>query len=281
MTRLGVVGSGTMGGGIAQTGAQQGLDVVLWDVRQDLLDAGIARIRASLSRSVERGRLSQADADATLARITTSTSFASFADVDCVIEAVLEEIKVKHDVFRQLDEVTGPETILASNTSSLSVTEIASATRHPERVVGMHFFNPVPAMALVEIVQGTRTSEETMVRAVAIGRELGKTPARAQDTPGFIVNRVVRPFYNEALRVLDDGIASHQEIDRIMKAAGFRMGPFELMDLIGNDVNYAVTRSLFDQFYAEPRFRPSYRQQRLVQSGDLGQKTKRGWYTYD
>lgn len=280
MTKLGVVGGGTMGGGIAQVAAQQGMEVVLCDVTDDLLSNSLGRIRASLQRSVERGRLSQGDADGTAGRIVTTTDFADFATVDCVIEAVIEEIETKRRVFRALDEHMKPAAVLATNTSSLSVTEIAASTKRPEWVVGMHFFNPVPAMALVEVVRGRSTSEEAMERATAIARELGKTPVRCEDTPGFIVNRIVRPFYNEALRILQEGIASHEDIDRIMKGVGFRMGPFELMDLIGNDVNFAVTSSIYEGFFQEPRFRPSFLQRRLVQSGNLGQKTGRGWYDY-
>jgi 3-hydroxybutyryl-CoA dehydrogenase len=280
MTRLGVVGGGTMGSGIVQVAAQQGMDVVLWDVRQDLLDGSITRIRGFLQRGVERGRMAQAEADAVMARIATTTDFARFSDVDCVIEAVLEDPETKSSVFRNLDAHCPPHAVLATNTSSLSVTEIAAATRRPESVVGLHFFNPVPLMALVEVVRGSATSDDTMERAVAIARELGKTPVRTEDTPGFIVNRVVRPFYNEALRILNDGVASFRDIDRAMRGVGFRMGPFELMDLIGNDVNFAVTSSIYAQFYGDPKYRPSFRQQRMVQGGFLGQKTKRGWYEY-
>jgi 3-hydroxybutyryl-CoA dehydrogenase len=280
MTKLGVVGGGTMGSGIAQVAAQQGMDVLLWDVRQDLLEGALARIRGFVQRGVERGRMAQAEADAVMARIATTTEFEQFSDVDCVIEAVLEDIETKSGVFRSLDTHCPPQAVLATNTSSLSVTEIAAATRRPESVVGLHFFNPVPLMALVEVVRGSATSDETMERAVAIAHELGKTPVRAEDTPGFIVNRVVRPFYNEALRILNDGVASFQDIDRAMRGVGFRMGPFELMDLIGNDVNFAVTSSIYAQCYGDPKYRPSFRQQRMVQGGFLGQKTKRGWYDY-
>ena len=280
MTRLGVVGAGTMGGGIAQVAAQQGMEVILCDVTDEFLSNSLGRIRASLQRSVERGRLSQGDADATAERIRTTTEFADLGSVDCAIEAVIEEIETKRRVFRALDEHLKDGAVLATNTSSLSVTEIAAATRRPGWVVGMHFFNPVPAMALVEIVRGRSTSEVAMERATTIARELGKTPVRCEDTPGFIVNRIVRPFYNEGLRILQEGIASHEDIDRIMKGYGFRMGPFELMDLIGNDVNFAVTLSIYDGLFQEPRFRPSFLQQRLVQSGNLGQKTGRGWYDY-
>jgi 3-hydroxybutyryl-CoA dehydrogenase len=279
--KLGVVGGGTMGGGIAQVAAQQGMDVVLLDVRQDLLDASVGRIKGFLQRNVERGRMSQDESNAAVGRIVTTTDFSGFADVDCVIEAALEEISAKSEIFRQLDANCPADAILASNTSSLSITEIAASTTRPQRVVGMHFFNPVPLMALVEIVQGHSTSAETMDRAIQVARLLGKTPVRAADTTGFVVNRIVRPFYNEAVRILGDGVASYAEIDHVMKGVGFRMGPFELMDLIGNDVNFAVTTSIFNQLYGEPKLRPSFRQQRIVQSGNLGQKTKRGWYAYD
>jgi 3-hydroxybutyryl-CoA dehydrogenase len=270
-----------MGGGIVQVAAQQGLDVLLWDISDDMLERSLDRIRGSVQRSVERGRLSQEEADAAMARIQTTTQFAEFGDVDAVIEAVLESIDTKSSVFRNLDESCPEHAILASNTSSLSITEIGAFTQRSDRVVGMHFFNPVPAMALVEVIQGHATTDETMDRAVALGRELGKTPVRCQDTPGFVVNRIARPFYNEGLRVLNDGVASMEEIDRIMRGVGFRMGPFQLMDLIGNDVNLAVTSLIFEQLYDEPRFRPSFRQKRAVQSGRLGQKTKQGWYPYE
>jgi 3-hydroxybutyryl-CoA dehydrogenase len=281
MTRLGVAGGGTMGGGIVQVAAQQGLDVLLWDISDDVLVRSIDRIRGSVQRSVERGRLSQTEADAAMARIQTTTDFASFAEVDAVIEAVLETLETKAHVFRSLDEHCSEHVMLASNTSSLSVTEIGAFTRRPEQVVGMHFFNPVPAMALVEIIRGHATSDATMERAVVLAHELGKTPVRCQDTPGFVVNRIARPFYNEGLRVMNDGVASKEEIDRIMRGVGFRMGPFQLMDLIGNDVNLAVTSLIFEQLSGEPRFRPSFRQRRAVQSGNLGQKSKRGWYPYE
>ncbi|HZT08266.1 MAG TPA: 3-hydroxyacyl-CoA dehydrogenase NAD-binding domain-containing protein [Chloroflexota bacterium] len=279
--KLGVIGAGTMGGGIAQVAAQQGIDVRLLDVRTELVQAGVDRIRGFLQRAVERGRMSKADADATVGRIEPTVEFSALADVDAVIEAAVEDIAVKSQVFRQLDEHCPAHAILASNTSSLSVTEIGAATKRPEAVVGMHFFNPVPLMALVEVVRGYSTSDATMDRAVDLARLLGKTPVRASDTPGFIVNRIVRPFYNEALRILGDGVADYPIVDRIMKGVGFRMGPFELMDLIGNDVNFAVTHSIFSQLYGEPKLRPSFRQLRIVQSGNLGQKTGRGWYAYD
>jgi 3-hydroxybutyryl-CoA dehydrogenase len=281
VARLGVIGAGTMGSGIVQVAATQGIDVVLVDVGQELLDRAVERIGGFLQRGVERGRATQVEVDAAMGRISTSTTYDALAEVDAVIEAVFEDLAVKSAVFQQIEASCPEGTLLASNTSSLSVSSIGAATRRPERVVGMHFFNPVPLMALVEVIRGAATSPDAMDRGEELARQLGKTPVRAEDTPGFIVNRIVRPFYNEALRVLGERVASHEEIDRIMKAAGFRMGPFELMDLIGNDVNFAVTHSIFEQYFEEPRFRPSILQQRAVQAGNLGQKTKRGWYRYE
>lgn len=282
MTKVGVLGAGTMGAGIVQIAAQAGMDVVVWSRTEAGRDRAVSTVRGFMDRNVERGRMSQDEADAVMARITTTDSYDSFGDVDLVIETIVEELDVKVDAFRRLDPICKPEAILATNTSSLSVTEIAAATKRPESVVGLHFFNPVPLMALVEVVAGNATSDEMLARAVDLMRAMGKTPVRAADTPGFIVNRVVRPFYNEALRILNDGGAPHAVIDQVMKLGGnFRMGPFELMDLIGNDVNFAVTHTIYGEFYDDPKYRPSFRQRRVVQSGNLGRKTKKGWYRYD
>lgn len=282
MQRIGVIGTGTMGIGIAQVAAQQGLEVVAVEADEARSQAALAGLRKTLDRLAERGRLAADDVAAAMNRIRPTTQFADLGDVEAVIEAVPETIELKHRVFRELDAVCRPDALLASNTSSLSVTEIGSVVRDQSRVVGLHFFNPVPLMALVEIVRALNTSDATLERARELVGQLGKTAVQVSDTPGFIVNRVARPFYNEALRLLNDGVASAETIDRIMKqGAGFRMGPFELMDLIGNDVNFAVTSSLFNSYFGEPRYRPSHIQQRLVQAGLLGRKTGQGHYKYE
>jgi 3-hydroxybutyryl-CoA dehydrogenase len=239
-------------------------------------------LAARSARLVERGRLGREEADAALARIRWTTLYDDLDGVEAVIEAVPERIELKHHVFRELDAVCRPDALLATNTSSLSVTEIGAVVRDQTRVLGLHFFNPVPLMALVEIVRALHTSPAVLERARGLVQQLGKTAVEVTDTPGFIVNRVARPFYNEALRLLNDGVADAATIDRIMKQAlGFRMGPFELMDLIGNDVNFAVTSSLFQSYFGEPRYRPSHIQERLVKAGLLGRKTGQGYYKYE
>lgn len=280
--KIAVLGAGTMGAGIAQVAAQAGFETVLYDIKQEFIDTGLGRIRNFLKSSRDRGKLSAEQEQQMLERLHPTTRLEDSAGCALVIEAAPEKLELKRDIFRQLDGICGPETLLATNTSSFNVTAIAASTQHQERVLGLHFFNPPPLMALVEVVQGDRTSINTIEAATQLMRRMGKTPARAKDTPGFIVNRIARPFYNEALRILGDGDASVETIDSIMKQAGnFRMGPFELMDLIGNDINFAATDSLYQSFFHDPRFRPSPIQQRMVMGGNLGRKTGRGFYVYD
>jgi 3-hydroxybutyryl-CoA dehydrogenase len=277
---VGVVGAGTMGSGIAQAVLAAGLALRLYDVREEFVQRGLERVRSGLARSVERGRLTAEQVEAALEGVRAGEDLSALADSELVIEAAPEDLETKRELFGRLGALL-PDAVLASNTSSLSITSIAGAAPRPERVVGMHFFNPVHAMALVEVVEGEHTSPETLERTEALARALGKTPVRVQDTPGFIVNRVNRAFYGEALRLLGEGAGDVDRIDAaVREAGGFRMGPFELMDLIGIDVNYAVTRSVYDAYFGEPRFRPHPIQRRMVEAGKLGRKTGRGFYEH-
>ena len=279
---IGIVGAGTMGAGIAHIAALQKCSVSLYDINEEVIRRGIEKINFEMKRSVDKNKISDDDMKQAMTRIRKRTNINDLDTCDIIIEAVLEDLRVKRDLFKKLDQIAHHTTILATNTSSLSVTSIASVTKKPDRVVGMHFFNPVPLMKLVEVVRGARTSDETMKRAMEIAHQIGKKSIPTKDTPGFVVNRVARPFYGEALKLMEDGVASFQEIDRIVKlSGGFKMGPFELMDLIGNDVNFAVTESVYNQMYHDPRFRPSPIQKQMVEAGMFGKKTKKGFYNYE
>lgn len=278
---VGVLGAGTMGTGIAQLAATMGHKVVLFDESSDSLVRAQNTLSKIFQRLVEKGALTSHEAEETKKRIVLGQNLRAFAHCKLLVEAIIEDLAIKQEVFGQLETIVGESCILATNTSSLSVTALASVCGRPERILGLHFFNPAPVMALVEIVPWVGTSEETLISAKNLMQLWGKTIVKAKDTPGFIVNRVARPFYVEALRVLEEGVADCGTIDWALKEyGGFKMGPFELMDLIGNDVNFKVTKSVFEGFFYEPRFRPALTQQKMVEGGMLGRKSGRGYFDY-
>ena len=279
--KIGVLGAGTMGAGIAQVAAQSGHDTVLVDVNQEQLLKAQASIVKVLERLVEKGTKTEAEKNDILSRLSYASEIADFADCGLIIEAIVEKIEVKHSVFKAMEEVVSNDCILASNTSSLSIASIGSVLKNPARIVGIHFFNPAPLMPLVEIIPAVQTSDETLKTATSIIDSWKKTTVVCKDTPGFIVNRVARPFYGEALRIYEEGIADFATIDWAMThIGGFRMGPFTLMDYIGNDINYTVTETVFAAFYYDPRFKPSFTQKRHAEAGFLGRKSGRGYYNY-
>ncbi|WP_103664515.1 3-hydroxyacyl-CoA dehydrogenase NAD-binding domain-containing protein [Gracilimonas amylolytica] len=280
-TKVGVIGAGTMGTGIAQVAATQGHHVYLYDAYPQQLEKSRAGLESILARQVEKERMSQDEVDGILDRIEFVDNITNFGECGFVIEAIVEDIDIKKDTFARLEGIVSKDCVLASNTSSLSIAAISSALKRPERFLGVHFFNPAPLMKLVEVIPGIGTEDDVFKHTKEFIKGWDKITVSGKDTPGFIVNRVARPFYGEALRIYEEGIADAATIDWAMKEiGGFRMGPFELMDLIGHDVNYEVTSTVFEAFYYDPRFRPSFAQKRMVEAGWLGRKSGRGFYNY-
>ncbi|MGB9804126.1 3-hydroxybutyryl-CoA dehydrogenase [Desulfofundulus sp.] len=280
MERVLVLGAGTMGSGIAQVVAQAGFSVILCDVEDRFVQRGLLLIEKNLARQVEKGRITAADKEAILGRIKTTTNMGDGADVDLVIEAVIENLELKINVFRELDRTIKKEAILASNTSALSISALAAATSRPEKVIGMHFFNPAPVMQLVEVIKGSATSEETFATIRAVVEKLGKTPVAVNEAPGFIVNRMLVPMINEAAYILMEGVASAEDIDTAMKlGANHPIGPLALADMIGIDVCLAVMETLYAEF-SDAKYRPCPLLRKLVRAGYLGRKTGKGFYTY-
>ena len=280
MTKVFIVGGGTMGRGIAQVTAASGMDVALRDMNDDLTAAALAAIEKGLDRAVEKGKVTDEAKRAILARVRAADDLTDAAKADFIIEAVPEDMDMKKDLFRRLDEICPPGTVLATNTSALSISKIAAATKHPGRVVGMHFFNPVPVMKLVELIRGKETSEETMRRAREFAVRIRKTPIVVKEAPGFIVNRLLIPMINEAIGAWSDGIASAEDIDAAMQlGAGHPIGPLALADRIGLDIVLDIMETLEGEFN-DPKYRPAPLLRRMVAEGKLGRKTKQGFYSY-
>ena len=278
---VGIIGSGTMGSGIAQVAATAGCQVKLYDTNQTALDKAQSSLEKILSRLIEKGRIDSDEKQRIQGNIEYVQDLKSLSDSDLTIEAIIENLDIKQKVFSELEGYVSEDCIIASNTSSLSIASIASALQKPERCIGIHFFNPAPLMKLVEVIPAIQTSDAVLDKSVQIISDWKKVVAVAKDTPGFIVNRVARPFYGESLRIYEEGVADFATIDWSLKTlGGFRMGPFELMDFIGNDVNYTVTETVFEAFYFDPRYKPSFTQKRFSEAGYLGRKSGKGYYDY-
>jgi 3-hydroxybutyryl-CoA dehydrogenase len=281
MIKVSVIGAGTMGSGIAQIAAVNGHKVCLYDSFDGIIEAAETKLKKILDRLVEKERITQQDNQAILGRINFTKDIKDVSGSGLVIEAIIENLEIKQKVFTEIENIVDEDCIIASNTSSLSIASIASALKKSERVVGIHFFNPAPLMPLVEIIPAVQTSEGTLTKVKTIIDSWKKVTVIAKDTPGFIVNRVARPFYGEALRIYEEGVADFATIDWAMREiGGFRMGPFQLMDYIGNDINYTVTETVFTAFYFDSRYKPSFTQKRMMEAGYLGRKSGRGYYDY-
>jgi 3-hydroxybutyryl-CoA dehydrogenase len=282
LKHLGIVGAGTMGTGIAQLAALSKIDVQLYDVNETILRRSLERIKADLRKMINLGKLPHEEFTAALERIRTRTSLPDLGHCDCIIESVVEDIRVKKDLFKHLDANTNSTAVLASTTSSLSITSIAALTRNPERVIGLHFFNPVNTAALVEVVKGYKTNSETLDRAIECVKLLGKETIIVKDIPGFVVSRVSLPFFSEALRLFGENVAYAEQIDNIVKkVGGFSTGPFETLDQMGIDTALAEIESLYNQSYGEPRLRPHPILKQMVESGLLGKKSAKGFFNYE
>ena len=281
MKKVGIIGGGAMGSGIAQVAATAGHQVVLFDTKVEALNLSKSKLAKVMVRLVEKGKLTLEKAEAIQGRISYADNLEAIAESGIVIEAIVENLDIKKSVFSSVEKLVSEECILASNTSSLSIASIAAACKKSDRVIGIHFFNPAPLMPLVEIIPAIQTSETVAIEARSIIDSWRKVTVLAKDTPGFIVNRVARPFYGEAIRILEEGVADIATIDWAMKEiGGFRMGPFELTDYIGHDVNYVVTETVFKEFFYDPRYKPSFSQKRLLEAGRLGRKSGHGFYDY-
>ncbi|MFC0602966.1 3-hydroxyacyl-CoA dehydrogenase NAD-binding domain-containing protein [Winogradskyella pulchriflava] len=279
---IGIIGSGTMGSGIAQVAATAGCKVKLYDTNKTALNKAKDTLEKILLRLIEKGRIDTEEKNRIQGNISYVDSLKDLSDSNLTIEAIIEDLSIKKKLFIELESYVTDDCIIASNTSSLSIASIASSLNKPERCVGIHFFNPAPLMKLVEVIPAIQTSSEVLEKSIQVISDWKKVVAVAKDTPGFIVNRVARPFYGEALRIYEEGIADFATIDDAMKSIGkFRMGPFELMDFIGNDVNYIVTETVFTAFYFDPRYKPAFTQKRFAEAGYLGRKSGKGYYDYD
>lgn len=279
--KVGIIGSGTMGSGIAQVAATSGCKVKLYDTNQAALDKAKTALEKILNRLVEKTRIDEAEKLRIQNNILYVDNLKELSDSSLTIEAIIENLDIKKNLFSELESYVSKDCIIASNTSSLSIASIASSLQKPERCIGIHFFNPAPLMKLVEVIPAIQTSKEVLDKSIKTISDWKKTVAVAKDTPGFIVNRVARPFYGEALRIYEEGIADFATIDYSLKTiGGFRMGPFELMDFIGNDVNYTVTETVFSAFYFDPRYKPAFTQKRFAEAGYLGRKSGKGYYDY-